>query len=49
LALDDATLDRIDQIVPPGVDHYRVAWRPSHLDQPHTRRRLRTDRAAIPG
>jgi aryl-alcohol dehydrogenase-like predicted oxidoreductase len=46
LALDDATLDRIDQIVPPGVDHYRTTWRPAHLDQPHARRRPETDRAA---
>jgi aryl-alcohol dehydrogenase-like predicted oxidoreductase len=47
LTLNDATLDRIDQIVPPGVDHYQVAWRPAHLDEARTRRRPDTDRAAI--
>jgi aryl-alcohol dehydrogenase-like predicted oxidoreductase len=46
LTLDDAALDRIDQIVPPGVDHYRVAWRPAHLDEPDLRRRSETHRAA---
>jgi aryl-alcohol dehydrogenase-like predicted oxidoreductase len=48
LTLDDATLDRIDQIVPPGVDHYQVAWRPSHLEEPGVRRRPQADRAAAP-
>jgi aryl-alcohol dehydrogenase-like predicted oxidoreductase len=46
LALDDAALDRIDEIVLPGIDHYRVAWRPAHLDEPDLRRRSPTDRAA---
>jgi aryl-alcohol dehydrogenase-like predicted oxidoreductase len=46
LTLDDATLDRIDAIVAPGLDHYQVAWRPEHLDQPDRRRRPGTDRAA---
>jgi aryl-alcohol dehydrogenase-like predicted oxidoreductase len=46
LALDDTTLDRIDQIVPPGVDHYDVAWRPPHFDEPCLRRRADGQRAA---
>jgi len=45
-ALDDAALDRIDQIVAPGVDHYRTTWRPAHLDQSPARRRPQTERAA---
>lgn len=46
LALDDQTLDRIDEIVPPGSNHYRTTWRPPELDDHATRRRLLTDRAA---
>jgi aryl-alcohol dehydrogenase-like predicted oxidoreductase len=46
LALTDATLDRIDEIVAPGSDHYRITWRPPDLDDPSTRRRPATDRAA---
>jgi aryl-alcohol dehydrogenase-like predicted oxidoreductase len=46
LTLEDAVLDRIDQIVPPGTDYYKVAWRPPHLDEPHARRRPGPDRAA---
>jgi hypothetical protein len=46
LALDDQPLDRIDEIVAPGSDHYRITWRPPELDDPTTRRRPLTDRAA---
>ena len=46
LALDDQALDRIDDIVPPGADHYRTTWRPPELDDPTTRRRPLTARAA---
>jgi aryl-alcohol dehydrogenase-like predicted oxidoreductase len=46
LALDDHTLDRIDDIVPPGTDHYKITWRPPELDDLGARRRPLTDRAA---
>jgi aryl-alcohol dehydrogenase-like predicted oxidoreductase len=48
LALDDATLDRIDEIVPPGTSLYRPdsAWRPPALTDAALRRRPLTDRAA---
>ncbi len=48
LVLDDATLDRIDEIVPPGTDLYPPdgAWRPPALTDPLLRRRPVTDRAA---
>jgi aryl-alcohol dehydrogenase-like predicted oxidoreductase len=48
LTLDDATLDRIDEIVPPGTDLYRVdgAWPPPVLVDAARRRRPRPDRAA---
>jgi aryl-alcohol dehydrogenase-like predicted oxidoreductase len=46
LDLDDATLDRIDEIVPPGTDHHTLAWRPPHLDAPSDRRRPPSTRAA---
>jgi aryl-alcohol dehydrogenase-like predicted oxidoreductase len=48
LTLDDATLDRIDEIVPPGTDRYQVdgAWRPPSLVDPARRRRPVGDRAA---
>jgi aryl-alcohol dehydrogenase-like predicted oxidoreductase len=46
LTLDDATLDRIDEIVPPGTDLYSITWRPPELDDPATRRRSPSDRAA---
>ncbi len=48
LALDDATLDRIDEIVPPGTDVYEpIATRPTPaLTTPALRRRLPADRAA---
>jgi hypothetical protein len=45
--LDDATLDRIDEIVPPGTDLYRPdsAWTSPNLAAGR-RRRPRADRAA---
>ena len=48
LALDDATLDRIDEIVPPGTDLFDVyaAWRPPAITDAHVRRRQVADRAA---
>ena len=46
LTLDDSTLDRIDEIVPPGTDLWDTdaAWRPPSLTDPTTRRRPLTDR-----
>ena len=46
--LDDATLDRIDEIVPPGTDLYRAdgAWTSPVLADPRLRRRTAGDRAA---
>jgi hypothetical protein len=46
LTLDDATLDRIDEIVPPGTDLYQPdgAWRPPSLTVPALRRRPTADR-----
>ncbi|MBC3990588.1 aldo/keto reductase [Streptomyces sp. AC563] len=48
LTLDDATLDRIDAIVPPGTDRYRAdgVWRPTSLTDPNQRRRPVAGRAA---
>jgi aryl-alcohol dehydrogenase-like predicted oxidoreductase len=48
LALDDATLDRIDEIVPPGTNVYQpnMGWRTPALTDPARRRRLPADRAA---
>jgi aryl-alcohol dehydrogenase-like predicted oxidoreductase len=48
VVLDDATLDRIDEIVPPGTDLYRAdgAWRPVSLADPARRRRPVTERSA---
>jgi aryl-alcohol dehydrogenase-like predicted oxidoreductase len=46
VALDDAALDRIDQIVPPGTDLYRASWRPPVLSDPLARRRPQADRSA---
>ncbi|OLF08771.1 aldo/keto reductase [Actinophytocola xinjiangensis] len=48
LTLDDATLDRIDEIVPPGTDLYRAdgAWAPPQLTDPVRRRRPLAERAA---
>jgi aryl-alcohol dehydrogenase-like predicted oxidoreductase len=41
LTLDEKTLDRIDEIVPPGTDLYVVdgAWQPVSLTDPARRRR----------
>jgi aryl-alcohol dehydrogenase-like predicted oxidoreductase len=46
LTLDDATLDRIDEIVPPGTDLYQPdgAWRPPSIADPTLRRRPPADR-----
>jgi aryl-alcohol dehydrogenase-like predicted oxidoreductase len=46
LALDDPTLDRIDEIVPPGSDHYGTAWQPPELAHPAARRRPLIERTA---
>ncbi|MEV4577632.1 aldo/keto reductase [Nonomuraea jabiensis] len=48
LTLDDRTLDRIDEIIPPGTDLYRAdgAWRRPALTDTAHRRRLPADRAA---
>jgi aryl-alcohol dehydrogenase-like predicted oxidoreductase len=48
LVLDDAALDRVDEIVPPGTDLYRAdgAWTPPVLADPRLRRRGTDDRAA---
>ncbi len=48
LTLDDETLDRIDEIVPPGTDLYPPdgAWRPVSLTDPTQRRRPLPDRPA---
>ena len=46
--LDDAALDRIDEIVPPGTDLYRAdgAWLPPELADARLRRRPAEERAA---
>ncbi|GAA3544026.1 aldo/keto reductase [Amycolatopsis ultiminotia] len=46
--LDDATLDRIDTVVPPGTDlgPLDVAYLPPELEKPDLRRRTAVDRAA---
>ncbi|MGW9194553.1 aldo/keto reductase [Micromonospora chersina] len=48
LTLDDAVLDRIDEIVPPGTNLYQPdgVWSPPALTDPSLRRRPRADRAA---
>ncbi|MFL6124130.1 aldo/keto reductase [Actinophytocola sp.] len=48
LTLDDATLDRLDEIVPPGTDLYRAdgAWSPPWLTDARLRRRTPEDRPA---
>ena len=48
LTLDDAILDRIDEIVPPGTNIYHPdgAWRPPVLTDTTRRRRLLADRSA---
>jgi aryl-alcohol dehydrogenase-like predicted oxidoreductase len=46
--LDDATLDRIDEIVPPGTDVYRSdgAWQPPSISDAALRRRPLDERSA---
>jgi len=48
VTLDDATLDRTDEIVPPGTNMYQPdgAWRPLSMADPAQRRRPLADRAA---
>ncbi|MEU8360114.1 aldo/keto reductase [Nonomuraea sp. NPDC048882] len=48
LVLDDAALDRIDEIVPPGTDVYHPVglWQPAPIADPLLRRRPVGDRAA---
>ncbi|MFB6887900.1 aldo/keto reductase [Kitasatospora sp. NPDC056327] len=48
LVLDDAALDRIDAIVPPGTNVYHPdgVWQPRPLTDPTLRRRLPADRPA---
>ncbi|MEU9035962.1 aldo/keto reductase [Streptomyces sp. NPDC048352] len=48
LVLDDAVLDRIDEIVPPGTNLYHPdgVWQPLALTDPAQRRRPLTDRSA---
>ncbi|MFD8558371.1 aldo/keto reductase [Streptosporangium canum] len=48
LTLDDATLDRIDEIVPPGINTYHPdgVWRPPALADTARRRRPLADRSA---
>lgn len=48
LALDDAVLDRIDEIVPPGTNLYQPdgVWSPPALTDPALRRRPSAERAA---
>ncbi|MBV6700607.1 aldo/keto reductase [Kitasatospora aureofaciens] len=48
LVLDDATLDRIDAIVPPGTNVYQPdgVWQPPALTTPALRRRPASDRSA---
>jgi len=46
LELDDKTLDRIDEIVPPGTDLIDFVWKPPALTEPSARRRPLHQRAA---
>ncbi len=48
LVLDDAALDRIDAIVPPGTNVYHPdgVWQPRALTEPALRRRPEADRRA---
>jgi hypothetical protein len=48
VTLDDDVLDRIDQIVPPGMtlNPADAGWQPPVLAEPASRRRPRADRAA---
>lgn len=49
VTLDDATLDRIDAIVPPGTNAYHPdgAWTPVTLSDPARRRRPLAERSAV--
>lgn len=47
--LDDAALDRIDDIVPPGTDLVDLRWQPPALTDPALRRRPPGQRAATAG
>jgi aryl-alcohol dehydrogenase-like predicted oxidoreductase len=49
VALDDAILDRIDQIAPPGVtlNDADAGWQPPALTTPTLRRRPQEDRSAV--
>ncbi|QDQ09234.1 aldo/keto reductase [Streptomyces spectabilis] len=49
VVLDDAALDRIDEIVPPGTDVYHPdgAWTPPSLTTPALRRRPADSRSAV--
>ena len=46
LELSDETLDRIDEIVPPGTDLMDLSWRPPALTDPMLRRRPSSQRTA---
>jgi aryl-alcohol dehydrogenase-like predicted oxidoreductase len=46
LELDDKSLDRIDEIVPPGTDLLEVTWKPPALTETAARRRPLADRGA---
>jgi aryl-alcohol dehydrogenase-like predicted oxidoreductase len=46
LELDDKTLDRIDEIVPPGTDLIDFAWKPPAMTETSARRRPLHQRAA---
>jgi hypothetical protein len=49
LTLDDEILDRIDQIVPPGVtlNDADAGWKPPALTDPYLRRRPEPDRSMV--
>lgn len=51
LTLDDAVMDRIDEIVPPGTNVYHPdgVWQPQPVVEPTLRRRPVTERAAADG
>jgi aryl-alcohol dehydrogenase-like predicted oxidoreductase len=46
VSLDDAVLDRVDEIVPPGTDLVDLTWKPPALVDPAQRRRPVAQRAA---
>ncbi len=51
LVLDDAVMDRIDEIVPPGTNVYHPdgVWQPRPITEATLRRRAVTERAAADG